>query len=118
MYNNIGGKIKGLAKGIFIGLAILGFLTAFVLISIDEKMAGVALLCIPAYLLFGWISSWFLYGYGEIIEKLTAIESNTRPGKTKPATAAPSERAQKLEKLYAQGLITEEEYKKAMAKEM
>ena len=118
MYDNIGGKIKGLAKGIFIAMAILGFLTGVVFIAIDKDMAWLGLLCIALYPLIGWISSWMLYGFGEIIDKLTVIESNTRADKKNPVSVELSERARKLEKLCAQGLITEEEYQRAMAKKI
>lgn len=121
MYDNIGGKIKALAKFIFIFQAIAMFITGIVLLAVDDDLIAVGLPLMLAGPLLAWISSWMLYGFGELIEKTCQIECNTRgDGK---ATAAPqaaravSERIVKLEKLRAQGLITEEEYLQALSRE-
>lgn len=91
MYKNIGTKIKGLAMGIFIFVAILEFLTGIGMIAASngsgEQIAGG--ICV---MLFGpvisWFSSWILYGFGELIDKAAAIERNTRKDDTAP-TAQP-----------------------------
>lgn len=121
MYDNIGGKIKALAKFIFIFQAIAMFITGIVLLAVDDDLIAVGLPLALVGPLLAWISSWLLYGFGELIEKTCQIERNTRgDGK---ATAAPqvaravSERIVKLEKLRAQGLITEEEYLQALSRE-
>lgn len=117
MYDNIGGKIKGLAKVIFIIEAAICVIAGLVLASEDE--AGILLLLLgPAV---AWISSWLLYGFGELIEKTSVIAYNTsNANKTTPAPApapqvnADVERIRKLQSLRAQGLISEEEYQRAM----
>lgn len=115
MYDNIGGKIKGLAKVIFIIEAAICVIAGLVLASEDE--AGILLLLLgPAV---AWISSWLLYGFGELIEKTSVIAYNTsNANKTAPAPApqvnADVERIRKLQSLRAQGLISEEEYQRAM----
>ena len=53
------------------------------------------------------------------IDKASDIERNTRGGERKSEAQAKvdSERIGKIEKLRSQGLITEEEYQKAISKE-
>ena len=80
MYKNIGGKIKGLAKTFgIIGIA------ASVLMGIGPILAvggnemniilvGVGIAVVGS--LVSWISTWLLYGFGELIAKTAAIEEN------------------------------------------
>ena len=77
MYDNIGGKIKGLAVAIFILGCIGGAIAGIATMGISESfIAGLPILIFVP--LASWISSWFLYGFGEIIDKVSAIERNTR----------------------------------------
>ena len=78
MYDNIGGKIKGLAKAMFIVEAIGAVITGFVLFAIDNGfvLAGfLSLFCGPVV---AWVGSWILYAFGELVEKTCDNESNTR----------------------------------------
>ena len=78
MYDNIGAKLKGLAKAVFIILS-LGFIVlGIVLICIDEDFILIGILQMVIGPFLAWVSSWVLYGFGEIIDKLTDIEINTR----------------------------------------
>ena len=77
MYDNIGNKIKILAKVTFVLGAIASVIGAVILFFNDTHI----LLCIitaVAGSLFSWISTWLLYGFGEIIDKLCDIEENTK----------------------------------------
>ena len=117
MFDNIGGKIKLLAKIMFCIMAIGSVIGGIVIISDgydDVILVGVAVMLLGP--LFAWVSSWFMYGFGELIEKTGEIARNTYPG-TKSVTQAKVdfERINKLEKLRAEGLITEEEYQQAIA---
>lgn len=118
MYDNIGGKIKKLAKGIFIFEAISLVLTGFILTLTDEDLIlpGVLILFIGP--LVAWVSSWILYAFGELVDKACDIERNTRGGerKSEAQTKINEKRISKIEKLRSQGLITEEEYQKAISK--
>ncbi len=116
MYDRIGSKIKVLAKVIFWVEAVVAVIAALVMI---ESTEGVSLLLGMVGVLVAWVSSWFLYGFGEIIDKLCEIEKNTRSGdrKSDAQSKIDSERVHKLEKLRSQGLITEEEYQQAIKKE-
>ena len=73
MYDNIGGKIKKLAKGIFIFEAISLVLTGFILTLTDEDLIlpGVLMLFIGP--LVAWVSSWILYAFGELVENSCII---------------------------------------------
>ena len=76
MFDNISEKIKNLATV----LTVLGFIASFIaciaLISMEQVGAG--LLTGGLGCLFSWISSFILYGFGELIEKATEIAQNTK----------------------------------------
>lgn len=91
MYKNIGLKIKSLAMGIAIFMAILDFLYGIFLIAESQGdivwvLVGVLVMLVGPVIT--WISSWMLYGFGELIDKAAAIERNTRKDDTAP-TAQP-----------------------------
>lgn len=119
MYDNIGGKIKGLAKAIFIIETIAAVITGIVPMMIEEEFMPFCFLVMIVGPIVAWVSSWLLYGFGELIEKACDIERNTRGGerKSEAQTKIDDERIKKLENLRAQGLITEEEYQQAISKE-
>ena len=79
MFDNIGGKIKGLAKTIFIIETIIFIIAGLVMLSDggDEAMiTGIVTIIVGP--LTAWVSSWLLYGFGELIEKTCEIAENTR----------------------------------------
>lgn len=118
MYTNIGKKIKGLAIALFILETIGAFITGFILMLLDEDLILSGFLTIVITPLAAWIGSWLLYGFGELIDKICDIERNTRvrgsEKKSEVQTRIDDVRISKLEKLRAQGLITEEEYQQAV----
>ncbi len=93
MYNNIGNKIKGLAKGVFIFETIIATITGIILMASDENLILVGLIILLVFPLIAWISSWLLYGFGELIEKTCEIAKNTK--KTEPSTATNNIQIQK-----------------------
>lgn len=118
-YENIGSKIKSLAKTSFVVEAIAAVITgiALLLAEIDEGDFPFGLLVILAGPIVAWVSSWLIYGFGEIIDKLCDIEKNTRNRDKSPKhNIINNERISKIEKLRSQGLITEEEYQQAILK--
>lgn len=147
MYSEIGKKIKGLALAIFIIMTIGVAIGGLAMMAIDEELIIIGLLFVGLGTLFAWISTWMLYGFGELIDKVCDIERNTRGGIQTPAApygqmnqsyrmpvapAAPTApaapvapiapatvdvRRNQIEQLRAQGLITEEEYRQAISKE-
>ena len=118
MFENIGGKIKGLAKAAFIVVAIAAAIIGIALIASDEDLIVTGLLVIVLGSFIAWVSSWFLYGFGELIDNTCEIARNTRGGERKSEVQArvDYERVSELEKLRSQGLITEEEYQQAISK--
>ena len=93
MYDNIGGKIKGLAKATFIVEAIASVIAGIALgIATEEWWCALILFCGP---IVAWVSSWLLYGFGEIIDQLCDIEQNTRGGQSKTKIKETAEKAEK-----------------------
>ena len=90
MYENIGKKIKLLAKVIFILESIPSVVVGLVFLIGSWINPGFALIIgVPLSLLimflgplFAWISSWLLYGFGELIDKACDIALFVR--QTKP----------------------------------
>lgn len=75
MYNNIGGKIKTLAFALFVVFTILSIIFAIALILSEYivfRIFGLIFLFIGPFL--AYISSFTLYGYGELVEKTSNIE--------------------------------------------
>ena len=76
LYRNVGEKIRGLAKGIFIIEALFAVIGALILIAEDNALLGfIVLIAGP---LVAWLSSLFLYAFGELVEKTSSNEKNTR----------------------------------------
>jgi len=119
MYNNIGAKIKTLAQ-VIAWVGIIGsVLVGIIMIAQgtgsrgDGSIVGIGV----AYLLAGpfisWIASWFMYGFGELIEKTTQIEINTSRGFPTSSLTAKMENDEKMKTLISwrdQNLISEEEF--------
>ena len=124
MFNNIGKKIKALAKVICWIQIVIYIITAIVMfiIASDSYTEGLYIAIAFAFLIIGpffaWLSSFFIYGFGELIDKACEIERNTRGGEIKSNTQIQldNERKSKIENLRLQGLITEEEYQNAISK--
>ena len=80
MWDDIGGKIKGLAKIIALLGIISSIIGGFVFFNIARKMSysgiyfGIGLATMFIGSLLSWIASWFMYGFGELIEKTSEIE--------------------------------------------
>lgn len=74
MYDNIGSKIKKLAVILTVTTAIGFFIVGAVMLAVEA--VGLALLFMFAGPLFAWASSFLLYGFGELIERVCNIEEN------------------------------------------
>ena len=84
MYNNIGGKIRGIARALFVILMVVSVISGlFVMFSNPRNelmpLFGILVIVIGGFLAL--LLSWLTYGFGELIDKATAIERNTRGGK-------------------------------------
>ena len=81
MYNNIGKKIKILAKIICIVIAVFWVIVGFVLIfgrysSPFVRLIGFLTAIVGPF--FAWVSSFLLYGYGELIEQNAEIKKEIK----------------------------------------
>ncbi len=84
LYQDVGMKIKKLALWIFIVEMIFSVVSGMLLcFTGGEFEFFIGLGVIVGGALTAYVSSWFLYGFGEIIDKLTDIERNTRHSVTK-----------------------------------
>ena len=117
-YENIGRKIKGVAIFTVFINALLSIIALFYFLSEDDYPTLVPLLIMLGILIGGFILSWLIYGFGEIVDKLCDIERNTRNGNNKSETQDKADIAkkEKLENLRAKGLISEEEYQEILSK--
>lgn len=78
LYDNIGEKLKGLAKIIFIIEAIISVIIGLLCLFSGEGLFILGLLTLILGPFIAWISSWVLYAFGELVEKTCDNENNTR----------------------------------------
>lgn len=71
MFKNIGRKIRGIALAVFWLYVIAGGLIA--LLSLTEDDVGIGLLVLLLCVMVGWLSSAFLYAFGELVQNSTEI---------------------------------------------
>lgn len=124
-YENIGEKIKTLAKLMFVIGAILELLGGFITICCsdgDGILVLVGLLTMILGPIISFVSSWTMYAFGHLVQttednfNLNARQSNSASKKSEAQAKADNERIKKIEALRAAGMITEEEYLNAVAK--
>lgn len=121
MFENVGSKIKGLASffcwGGIIASVVGGIWTIALL---DEDFILLGLLIIALGSLLSWVSSFVLYGFGELVSNSAIIAGKTTANESEQGESAfvPQEKNKKiasLNSLKARGLITDEEYNKKFA---
>ena len=76
MFNNIGGKMKGLAKFVC-AIGIIASVIGGIALMSNRWFAFVGVLVIILGPVVVWIGTWTLYGFGELIEQTTIIARNT-----------------------------------------
>lgn len=94
MFKNIGKKIMILAKVIcFLGIGVSVLWGIIYLLSerLYLEHIVIALIIIASGALVSWLSSIFIYGFGELIDKTAEISNKLPESKTaeEPAPAAP-----------------------------
>lgn len=79
-YTDIGKKIKGWAKTIFIVEAIMFVVGAIIMLFTAEDgwMIFTAIMTAVVGPIIAWVSSWILYAFGELVDKTAANERNTQ----------------------------------------
>ena len=119
MFDNVGSKIKGLASFFCWGGIIASIIGGIILIGLDEDLlfAGFAVIVIGS--LLSWVSSFVLYGFGELVANSAIIAGKRADDSVQhPNTVAPQDKNEKiaaLNNLKAKGLISEDEYNKKIA---
>ena len=79
MFENIGGKIKGYAKAVFV-IEIFASLVGAIAIAVGIGGFGgfmAFLLSMVIFIIISYLSVMFLYAYGELVENSTKINRNT-----------------------------------------
>lgn len=96
MYDNIGGKIKGLAKVMCAVGSIAPIIAGIVIISLDRygRSTPIAIAVMVLGIISAWVSTWLLYGFGQLIENSDIIAEEYKRA-NKKATAKKNERIQK-----------------------
>ena len=124
MFDNIGSKLKTLAKvlcWIGIVLSVVAAIVMFTAASYSnsgESYVVMGLITLIVGPLLSWVNSFVLYGFGELIDKTSSIERSVRDNsKSDTYVKDYSERIAKLNNLRSKNLITEDEYQKALEKE-
>ena len=87
MFDNIGRKIKTLAQAVcWIGI-VCSVISGIVTISIDDDLAFLGIIIIVIGSLISWVSSFTLYGFGQLIENTDQLVLNAeKPYSNKKAT--------------------------------
>lgn len=119
MFDNVGSKIKGLASFFCWGGIIASIIGGIILIGLDEDLifAGIAVIVIGS--LLSWVSSFVLYGFGELVANSAIIAGKRVDDSVQLSnTVAPQDKNEKiaaLNNLKAKSLISEDEYNKKIA---
>lgn len=71
MYNEIGKKIKTLAKVLTVLGIVASVIYGIVILSFEQNWGIIYILIMPFLI---WVGSFVLYGFGELIEKVCNIE--------------------------------------------
>ena len=98
MYDNIGGKIKSLAFASFIVEALAAIIGGIALMDGRGATEGVLLLIFGP--IVAWVSSWLLYGFGQLIENsdIIAEEYNRKNEQHEKVVEKNNERKQEQRK--------------------
>lgn len=121
MFDNVGSKIKALASFFCWGGIIASVIGGIIVITLDEDLVWARLAVIIIGSLLSWVSSFVLYGFGELVVNSAIIagkEGKIVVGGQSGNTVAPQNKSEKitaLNNLKARGLISEEEYSRKLA---
>ena len=121
MFDNVGSKIKALASFFCWGGIIASVIGGIIVITLDEDLVWTGLAVIIIGSLLSWVSSFVLYGFGELVVNSAIIagkEGQIVVGGQSGNAVAPQNKSEKitaLNNLKARGLISEEEYSRKLA---
>lgn len=83
MYDNVGGKIKGIAQ-LVTWLGIIASVIGFMILVGNEDTIGLAFAVLIVGCIGAWLSSLVLYGFGQLIENSDIIVSKINSESAKP----------------------------------
>ena len=75
-YEDIGGKIKKWAMTMCVIEAIAAIIGGIIILFSGAVLVGILTMIVGPFV--AWVSTWLLYGFGELIEKTLDNEINTR----------------------------------------
>lgn len=89
LYNDIGGKIKSLARWTFIIGAVAALISGVATMAQINFFTGLIVMFLGPVVAF--VSTWLLYGFGELIDKAGEIAQNTKAAaQSRTPEAAPA----------------------------
>ena len=109
MFDNIGGKIKSLAQVVcWIGI-LCSVISGIVIMATDEDLAFLGFVVMVIGSLVSWVSSFTLYGFGQLIENTDQLVLNAE----KPYSNKKAKQTKKVR----EDTYTEEDFLKDIQKE-
>lgn len=120
MFENIGSKIKALASvacAVGIAVSIIG---GIIVMCTVEELIGIGFVVMIGGSLLSWLSSFVLYGFGELVENSAIVARKTEQSIVGSndgefMSKNKNEKVSYLNDLKARGLITIDEYNKKLA---
>ena len=85
MFENVGVKIKGMAKVFFAVGILVPLICGIIVIALDKNLAPIGVIIIFLGALLAWLATVLLYGFGELIHRTSLIESKLNPNQAEPA---------------------------------
>ena len=116
MYDEIGKKIKMLAKVSFYIMAIIIGVVGIVLtvyLKDEPKLVLLAIFGAGLAIFFAWISTFMVYGFGELIDRACNIDTIL----LQEFSVGDNERIKKLKRLLDKKMITEDEFQNLILKD-
>ena len=88
MFNNIGGKIKGLAASVTVIGIIASVIVGLVLMTADGDTVFLGILVAALGSFVSWLSSWLLYAFGQLVENSDTIVKLMRNEQVEPTSTS------------------------------
>lgn len=82
MYDNIGSKIKTLAQVVFIIMAVISIISGVIIIFSDDGAFIIGILTAGIGVLLSWVGTFFLYGFGQLIENTDILVRESKKQST------------------------------------
>ena len=116
MFTNVGSKIKAFAVVLFVILILISIFPAMIAYGAFQWQSQglaiiLAIVIIAVGVLAGWISTLFLYGYGQLIEDTSAIRRKVEQNATRASASASTLQPGTAQKTSKEGEIPKVETK-------